>query len=97
MAWPSTGLVAGQIHNQDHDVTVFRLEGSKLYIAKDNDSHYKLVADNYQLGTRFKAKFVVGHGQVKAYYNDTLAATIQVDSSGDYFKAGAYTQANCHN
>ncbi|MGH3599282.1 MAG: hypothetical protein ACRDQH_03215 [Pseudonocardiaceae bacterium] len=31
---------------------------------------------------------VVGHGQVKAYYNDTLAATIQVDSSGDYFKAG---------
>ncbi|MGH3765971.1 MAG: polysaccharide lyase family 7 protein [Pseudonocardiaceae bacterium] len=90
-------MVAGQIHNQDHDVTVFKLEGSKLYVTNNNDAHYKLVTDNYQLGTRFKVKFVVSGGQVKAYYNDRLAATVPVNSSGDYFKAGGYTQANCHN
>ncbi|MGH3803755.1 MAG: polysaccharide lyase family 7 protein, partial [Pseudonocardiaceae bacterium] len=84
-------VVAGQIHDQNDDVTVFRLEGSKLYVTKGNDTHYKLVADDYQLGTRFTAKFVVGNGQIKAYYNDTLAATVQAHSAGNYFKAGTYT------
>ena len=90
-------VVAGQIHDQHDDVTVFRLEGSKLYVTKGDNAHYKLVTDGYQLGTRFKAKFVAGKGQIKAYYNGKLVATIQVDSSGNYFKAGAYTQANCKN
>jgi hypothetical protein len=88
-------LVAGQIHDPDNDVTVFRLEDTKLYVTNGDDSHYQLVTDNYQLGTRFQAKFVAGGGQIKAYYNGTLAATVAVESSGDYFKAGAYTQANC--
>ncbi|MGH3875328.1 MAG: polysaccharide lyase family 7 protein [Pseudonocardiaceae bacterium] len=90
-------VVAGQIHDQKDDVTVFRLEGSKLYVTKGDDTHYKLVDDSYQLGTRFTAKFVAGKGQIKAYYNGMLVATIKVDSSSDYFKAGAYTQANCGN
>lgn len=88
-------VVAGQIHNADDDVTVFRLEGSSLYVTNGNDSHYKLVTDNYTLDTRFTAKFVATGGKIMAYYNNTLVATLTVDSSGDYFKAGAYTQANC--
>jgi hypothetical protein len=90
-------VVVGQIHNQHDDVTVFRLEGSKLYVTKGNDTHYQLVTDNYHLGTRFTAKFVASGGQIKAYYNNTLAATLKVASSGDYFKTGVYTQANCGN
>jgi hypothetical protein len=88
-------VVAGQIHDANDDVTVFRLEGSKLYVTKGNDTHYALVTDKYQLGTRFQAKFVAGGGQIKAYYNGTQVASISTKSSGDYFKAGAYTQANC--
>ncbi len=91
------GVVAGQIHDKSDDVTVFRLEGSKLYVTKGDDAHYQLATDSYRLGTRFKARFVAGSGQIKAYYNDNLVASFKVKSSGDYFKAGAYTQANCDN
>ena len=90
-------VVVGQIHDADDDVAVWRLEGSKLYVTNGDDSHYQLVTDDYQLGTRFTAEFVAGGGKIKAYYNGTLVATLSVKSSGDYFKAGDYTQANCDN
>ncbi|NUT92614.1 MAG: family 16 glycosylhydrolase [Saccharothrix sp.] len=90
-------VVAGQIHDASDDVSVFRLEGTKLYVTNGDTSHYKLVTDNYALGTRFQAKFVVGGGQIKAYYNGVLQTTISKSFSGGYFKAGAYTQANCTN
>jgi hypothetical protein len=90
-------VVAGQIHGGDDDLTVFRLEGKKLYVTKEDDSRYKLVTDNYVLGTRFQAKFVVSDGQTKVYYNNVLQTTITKNFSGAYFKAGAYTQANCDN
>ena len=90
-------LVGAQIHDADDDVTVFRLEGSSLYITNGDDTHYKLVTSSYTLGTAYEAKFVVSGGQVKAYYNGVLQTTISKSFSGAYFKAGAYTQANCTN
>lgn len=89
--------VIAQIHDGDDDVTVFRLEGSNLYVTNGDTAHHKLVTSTYQLGTRFQAKFVVSGGQVRAYYNNTLQTTINKSFSGAYFKAGAYTQANCTN
>ncbi|RLP84313.1 alginate lyase [Micromonospora sp. BL4] len=89
--------VIAQIHDGDDDVTVFRLEGSNLYVTNGDTTHHKLVTSTYQLGTRFQAKFVVSGGQVRAYYNNTLQTTINRSFSGAYFKAGAYTQANCTN
>ncbi|MFE2757408.1 polysaccharide lyase family 7 protein [Actinosynnema sp. NPDC059335] len=88
-------VVAGQIHDSDDDVAVFRLEGTRLYVTKGDTTHHKLVTDDYVLGTRFQAKFVVSGGQVKAYYNGVLQTTISRSFSGAYFKAGVYTQANC--
>lgn len=90
-------VVAGQIHDADDDVSVFRLEGTKLYVTNGDDSHYKLVTSSYALGTTFEAKFVVHGGKIDAYYNGTLQTTISKKFSGAYFKAGAYTQANCGN
>lgn len=90
-------VVVGQIHDADDDVAVWRLEGSKLYVTDGDNSHYQLVTDNYQLGTRFTAEFVTNGGKITAYYNGALVATLSVKSSGDYFKAGVYTQANCDN
>lgn len=90
-------VVAGQIHDSEDDVTVFRLEGSSLYITNGDTTHHKLITSNYVLGTRFEAKFVVSGGQIRAYYNGTLVTTLSKSFSGGYFKAGAYTQANCEN
>ncbi|RYJ29828.1 polyguluronate lyase precursor [Streptomyces sp. L-9-10] len=89
-------VVAGQIHD-GNDRSVFRLEGTSLYVTKDNDTHYKLVTSNYKLGTQFEAKFVVSGGKIKAYYNGVLQTTITSAFTTGYFKAGVYTQANCGN
>ncbi|MFF5173793.1 polysaccharide lyase family 7 protein [Micromonospora sp. NPDC000089] len=90
-------LVGAQIHDANDDITVFRLEGTNLYVTNGDNAHHKLVTSGYQLGTRYKGRFVVGGGQVKVYYNDVLQTTITRGFSGAYFKAGAYTQANCGN
>lgn len=90
-------VVGAQIHDDSDDISVFRLEGSSLYVTSGNTTHYKLVTSSYQLGTVYEAKFVVSGGQIKAYYNGTLETTIPYTGSGNYFKAGAYVQANCTN
>jgi hypothetical protein len=90
-------VVGGQIHDADDDISVFRLEGSNLYVTNGDDTHYQLVTSKYVLGTPFEAKYVVSGGVVRAYYNGQLVATINKAFTGAYFKAGAYTQANCAN
>ncbi|MGP4005986.1 polysaccharide lyase family 7 protein [Streptomyces sp. 4N124] len=90
-------LVGAQVHGGDDDVTVFRLEGSSLYITEGDDRHHHLVTDDYELGTRFEAKFVAEDGKIDVYYNGQLETTISHDGDTNYFKAGAYTQANCDN
>ncbi|SCL17366.1 polysaccharide lyase family 7 protein [Micromonospora inyonensis] len=90
-------VVGAQIHDGSDDVTVFRLEGTNLYVTNGDTTHHKLVTSGYQLGTRIQVKFVVGGGQVRAYYNGVLQTTLSRSFSGAYFKAGAYTQANCTN
>ncbi|MFJ8538387.1 polysaccharide lyase family 7 protein [Streptomyces sp. NPDC093591] len=90
-------LVGAQVHGGDDDVTVFRLEGSSLYITDGDDRHAHLVTDDYELGTEFEAKFVARDGEIDAYYNGRLETTISHDGDTNYFKAGAYTQANCDN
>jgi hypothetical protein len=88
-------LVGAQIHDDSDDISVFRLEGSDLYVTKGSDPHFKLITSNYVLGTRFEAKFVVSRGTVAAFYNGALQTTFPASFSDAYFKAGAYTQANC--
>ncbi|AXB47853.1 polysaccharide lyase family 7 protein [Amycolatopsis albispora] len=88
-------VVAGQIHDGQDDVTVFRLEGEKLYVTNGDDPNFALLDDHYVLGTRFQAKFEVSGGKIKAYYNGVHKVTLPATFDGAYFKAGAYTQANC--
>ncbi|WP_198681174.1 polysaccharide lyase family 7 protein [Lentzea terrae] len=90
-------VVAGQIHDADDDVTVFRLVGRKLYLTDEDNTQYKLIADDYEPGTRFQVKFEASEGKIRAYYNGVLKDTRSKSFSGGYFKAGAYTQANCGN
>lgn len=91
-------LVGAQVHDAKNDWSVFRLEGSNLYITSGNDPHHKLVTSAYVLGTQYEAKFVVYQNKINAYYNGVLQASMDATGLvGAYFKAGAYTQANCGN
>ncbi|GAB3740913.1 polysaccharide lyase family 7 protein [Microlunatus parietis] len=88
-------VVAAQIHGGGDDLTTIRLNGSELYVTNDDNSRYHLITADYQLGTRFTAEFRATGGAIEVYYNGELETTIEVDSDSAYFKAGAYTQANC--
>jgi hypothetical protein len=87
-------IVAGQIHDANDDVIVFRLENQKLFI-DINGTDGPTLTSSYVLGTRFKVKFVVANNQTQCYYNDVLMYTYSHTYSGAYFKAGAYTQSSC--
>ena len=88
-------IVVAQIHGSSDDLTVFRLEGKKLFI-DINGSAGPTLTDNYQLGTRFNVKFEVQNNAVKYYYNGTLVPfTLNTNVTGAYFKTGAYTQSSC--
>lgn len=86
-------VVAGQIHDSNDDVVVFRLEGTKLFVDLNGTAGPTLNA-NYQLGTVFTVKFVARGGKIECYYNGTLAYTYTKSATGCYFKAGCYTQSN---
>ena len=90
-------LVGAQIHDDKDDVTVFRLEGPNLYVTNGDNPHYKLVRNDYQLGQVFQAAFLVTQNMVGAYYDGQLVAVVERPFANAYFKAGAYTQANCSN
>lgn len=88
-------VVVGQIHDSSDDVTVFRLEGTKLMITDGNKTDAYVIDGNYVLGTVFTVKIEVSGGKISYYYNDKLLPYSQTkDFSGAYFKAGNYLQSN---
>ena len=87
-------IVVGQIHDDEDDVIVFRLEDSKLFIDLNGDDG-PVLTDNYALGDRFTVAFEVRDDHVDCFYNDTLIYTHDQAFSGAYFKAGAYVQSSC--
>jgi hypothetical protein len=86
-------VVAGQIHDDDDDVVMIRLEGSRLFVQGDGDD-LGLLDENYNLGTVFTIKIVASGGHIVIYYNDVLKVDYAKSKSGLYFKAGCYTQSN---
>ncbi|MDQ3099580.1 MAG: polysaccharide lyase family 7 protein [bacterium] len=90
-------VVVAQIHD-GNDVSVFRLEGTSLYITDGNTSHGHLLDSNVPLGKRFTVKYEISGGVIKYYYNGALVPYTQKKSfTNAYFKTGIYTQANCTN
>lgn len=89
-------VVAGQLHGDDDDLLVIRLEYPKLYISRGNSNLYTL-DENYTLGKIFNIKFVTSDGKIMVYYNDSAAPVYSLDKKVNkaYFKAGVYTQSNC--
>jgi hypothetical protein len=86
-------LVAAQIHDDDDDIIMVRLEKNRLFI----EAGGKNVGDldtNYQLGTKFTVKIVAEKGHMSVFYNDIMKVDYYKPASELYFKAGCYTQSN---
>src|SRR6185503_11512401 len=86
-------VVAGQIHDANDDVIVFRLEGTKLFI-NEHGTNGPMLTTSYRLGDVFTVKFVARNGGIECYYNGQYIYTYSVSALGCYFKAGCYTQSN---
>jgi hypothetical protein len=86
-------VVAGQIHDEEDDVVMVRLHGSKLFVESDG-REVGVLDPAYRLGTRFTVQFVAKSGQIRITYNGIKTVGMKRDGSGYYFKAGCYTQAN---
>ena len=88
-------VVLLQIHGAEDDVTVFRLEGSKLWITKGDEPHGHLLDDQFTLGKPYRIGFDVRDGVISYSYNGAqVPFTLKVKDSGSYFKTGAYLQSN---
>ncbi|EKE19988.1 MAG: polyguluronate lyase precursor [uncultured bacterium] len=89
-------VVAGQIHDADDDVVVIRLEYPKLFV-DINGKAGPTLDPNYTLGKKFSVKFVADKGTINIFYNESASPVFSMKKSGtgNYFKAGAYTQSNC--
>ena len=88
-------VVLAQVHGAHDDVTVFRLEGSKLWVTDGNTTHAHLVTDHFPLATRYTLTIEVEDGTARYRYNGTpVDFTLDVGGSGNYFKAGNYLQSN---
>lgn len=89
-------VVAGQIHGDDDDLIVIRLEDKKLFVARSR-SNLATLDENYVLGKRFTIKFVASGGEIAVYYNGRAAPVyiLEKEVKEAYFKAGVYTQSNC--
>ena len=87
-------IVVGQIHDDQDDVIVFRLEKNKLFV-KMGDEKGPVLEENYQLGTRFTVSFKVNKDQTDCYYNGQLRFSYPKAFRNAYFKAGAYVQSSC--
>ncbi|MEQ8790519.1 MAG: polysaccharide lyase family 7 protein [Pirellulaceae bacterium] len=86
-------VVCAQIHDADDDLMMVRLEGTKLFIER-NDVGDVMLDPEYKLGTPFDLKIQAGERRVQVWHNGELAMNWKVSRQGCYFKAGCYTQSN---
>jgi hypothetical protein len=88
-------VVIGQIHDAADDVSVFRVEGSNLWITAGDSPHGYLLDGSFALGRDYEIGFDVSGGVISYLYNGKVVPyTLTADFSGAYFKTGAYLQSN---
>lgn len=86
-------IVCAQIHDENDDLMMIRLEGKKLFVERNKIGNVSLDKD-YKLGTKFQIKIQAEKSRVKVWYNGELKMDWKVKAEGCYFKAGCYTQSN---
>jgi poly(beta-D-mannuronate) lyase len=86
-------VVAGQIHDEEDDVLMIRLEGTRLFVESDGDD-VGVLDPAYVLGTRFTVEIAATPAGIRVTYNGARTVDLGVVRDGLYFKAGCYTQSN---
>ncbi|MCG6154195.1 polysaccharide lyase family 7 protein [Rubinisphaera margarita] len=86
-------VVCAQIHDQEDDILMVRLERNKLFVER-NDIGDVLLDSDYQLGDRVKLRIEAGQGRIRVSYNGEQKLDWKVSKKRCYFKAGCYTQSN---
>jgi Alginate lyase len=87
-------VTVAQIHDDSDDVLVIRLDGPHHLYAEHDGTNYGDLDAGYLLGTPFTATMTASGGHIRISYNGVSKVDYPVSSSGDYFKAGCYTQSN---
>lgn len=87
--------VIAQIHDAADDVTVFRVEGTNLWITAGDNPHGYLLDGNFALGRDYEIGFDVSNGVISYLYSGRVVPyTLSAKTEGNYFKAGCYCQSN---
>jgi hypothetical protein len=87
-------VTVAQIHDASDDVLVVRLDGPGHLYVEHNGDDYGDLDTAYRLGSRFTVSFTVSAGHIGIAYNGAPKVDHATSSTGDYFKAGCYTQSN---
>lgn len=86
-------VVCAQIHDDDDDLLMVRVEDHKLFIERSDAKDIRLDS-RYELGKRFTLRLVATEGRIRAWYNGQEKMDWKVKQKKCYFKAGCYTQSN---
>ncbi len=86
-------VVCAQIHDAEDDVMMIRLEGTKLFVER-NEVERVMLDRRYQLGTPVEMTIRAGGGKIQVRQDGELKMDWAVSRDGCYFKAGCYTQSN---
>lgn len=91
--------VFAQIHDSSDDVFIARASRKadgriELDVNHNGTIWGSLLDTNYVLGTKFTLKVVASNGFIDIYYNGVQKVHQPVSTTGNYFKAGNYTQSN---
>ncbi len=86
-------VVCAQIHDDDDDLLMIRLEGKKLFIER-NDLEPVMLDKNYELGSFFNLMIIADNGRIRALYDQKQVMEWAIERDGLYFKAGCYVQSN---
>lgn len=87
-------VTVAQIHDASDDVLVVRLDGPAHLYVEHNGDDYGDLDTAYRLGSAFTVTFTVTGGHIRVSYNGVPKVDHATSSTGDYFKAGCYTQSN---
>lgn len=86
-------VVAAQIHDEENDLVMVRLEGKKLFLERNDEEDFMLVED-YKLGTFVKLMIIADNGRIRFFLDGKQLLEWEVEAEGLYFKVGCYTQSN---
>jgi poly(beta-D-mannuronate) lyase len=86
--------VVAQVHDAVNDVVMIRLDGPNHLYVEHNGGNIGDLDAKYSLGRIFTAQIVAKNGRISVFYNGVKKVDKAIKSTGDYFKAGCYTQSN---